>query len=298
MIIMDNVHWWLSNQSYNLSSSFGVPFLVPLVLRRVVSHVIATTWPSLLLHTSTSNSSSEQQQQKKANTTTRKTGSHWLDLFAHGPLGYGASKLVMAVVGISIYQLVRRKESISLQVTSSLLHYCQVGTLWPGHAPWLPLLVGGVAVAVNAVLWVWSTLQQTRGNHSGVENMVADSTNRTLSRTEHMRYLTWAAINATCEEVVYRGLVRSEFHALWTMLPKTGRNDENNIWINLAQATTFGIAHYYGIPSGLTGVGLTLIYGGLMGVLADVGQGLFWPIITHTIADYYIFVTIARRKLD
>ena len=48
----------------------------------------------------------------------------------------------------------------------------------------------------------------------------------------------------------------------------------------------FVILHYYGISSGLTGVGLTLtfIYEWIMGVLMEeVGDGgLFLPIVAHT----------------
>ena len=65
---------------------------------------------------------------------------------------------------------------------------------------------------------------------------------------------------------------------------------------NLSQALVFGLWHYHGIPSGWTGVGLTFVYGYIMGLLYQYGDGLFLPIVAHTIADYYIFTIIARNQ--
>jgi membrane protease YdiL (CAAX protease family) len=66
----------------------------------------------------------------------------------------------------------------------------------------------------------------------------------------------------------------------------------SNIW----QAAIFGIWHYHGIPSGLPGVALTFVYGLVMGLLMDYGGGLLLPILAHSIADYFIFVVIARQQ--
>lgn len=125
--------------------------------------------------------------------------------------------------------------------------------------------------------------------------MVSGTTHRALTVQEHVQLLGWALVNAACEEVVFRGLVRGELYALCydVGLPSPRQHAITNV----VQASIFGIGHYYGIPSGWTGVGLTLVYGGLMGLLADTGHGLFWPIVAHCLADYYIFAAIARRKL-
>jgi hypothetical protein len=48
----------------------------------------------------------------------------------------------------------------------------------------------------------------------------------------------------------------------------------------------------------MTGVALTFVYGYIMGLLKEtIGEGgLLLPIIVHTVADYYIFTTIARQS--
>jgi hypothetical protein len=70
-----------------------------------------------------------------------------------------------------------------------------------------------------------------------------------------------------------------------------------NVFSNIFQAGVFGIWHYYGIPSGAVGVGLTFVYGLLMGGLSDYNDGLGLAIVAHSVADYYIFAAIARRQL-
>lgn len=61
---------------------------------------------------------------------------------------------------------------------------------------------------------------------------------------------------------------------------------------------SFGAAHWNGIPSGPLGVGLTFIYGILMGLLHEWNGGLLLPVVAHTIADYYILAVIARKHFE
>ena len=115
--------------------------------------------------------------------------------------------------------------------------------------------------------------------------MVHDSIGRSLSLNEHVHLFTLAAINAFCEEVTSRGFWRAEYQKYTTITNA-----------NLLQAVMFGIWHYHGIPSGYTGVGLTFVYGSIMGLLQDYfGGGLLLPILAHTLADYFIFSVIARQ---
>jgi Type II CAAX prenyl endopeptidase Rce1-like len=73
---------------------------------------------------------------------------------------------------------------------------------------------------------------------------------------------------------------------------------------NIVQGMIFGLWHYFGIPSGWTGVVLTTVYGWTMGFLSDwnvpnnapTTTGLVLPIVTHSMADYYIFTVIAREN--
>mmetsp|Transcript_19881 Transcript_19881/g.43187 ORF Transcript_19881/g.43187 Transcript_19881/m.43187 type:complete len:308 (+) Transcript_19881:161-1084(+) len=195
----------------------------------------------------------------------------------NGPLGAGASKVVDVVVGIFLWRLLK-KEWPAMQI---------FGKQYPGVFEWSILV--GVSVAVNFVLYAWSKIAKTRGNHEGVNRMVASSRDKkSLTPREHLLYGGLAFVNATCEEVSFRYFWRTEFAVYLS--------DRH---ANLAQAAIFGILHYYGIPSGLAGVGLTFVYGWIMGLLMNHvgGGGLFLPIATHTIADYYLFSSIARRKI-
>ena len=128
--------------------------------------------------------------------------------------------------------------------------------------------------------------------------MVESTMGRDLSAMERAKLFVWAYVNAACEEVTSRGLVRGDFDILLLNPLNSGNKHHPDLISNLAQATLFGLAHYQGIPSGWTGVALTTVYGLVMGLMADVGDGLFWPIMAHAIADYFIFATIARRKMD
>jgi membrane protease YdiL (CAAX protease family) len=158
---------------------------------------------------------------------------------------------------------------------------------WP-DAPIL-LLVLFISAVVNLVLWLWSRSFLTRGNHDGVNQMVASSVGRSLSRAEHVNVAVSAVVNAVSEEVMSRGVWRLEFErSVHPPMSSTGTN--------ILQALVFGIWHYYGIPSGVAGVVLTFGYGLIMGLLMDYGKGLLLPILAHSIADYFIFAIIARQK--
>lgn len=206
-----------------------------------------------------------------------------------GPLGPGVGKLWDACVGTLFFRLV----SPHFRDFSSWTEYCSIGPLWPNW--WLPLCVVILSMGVNVVLWIWSTcLKNSRGAHEGVHRMVKGTINRRLSTREHAVLVAWSLTNAICEEVSSRGFNRWEFSALWGNHGPTNSRvfDPSNLW----QATTFGLAHFYGVPSGWTGVGLTFVYGWIMGFLQDIGGGLLYPILTHTMADYFIFSQIARRQ--
>ncbi|KAL7573582.1 hypothetical protein ACA910_008718 [Epithemia clementina (nom. ined.)] len=208
-------------------------------------------------------------------------------------------------------------------------------TWWQLGAVMLVLSLG-----VNGVLWLWSTLitnttatttSERDGrpqHHEGVRTMVQPTVGRTLTATEQSKLTAWALLNALCEEVESRGLNRAEFQYLMTvMLPffvdHSSQSCSNSSFVrrffldasNLWQALVFGLLHYHGIPSGWSGVGLTLVYGWIMGLLAHVvvvatmegddqendnnnhTTSLTFPIVTHAVADYFIFAYIARRQL-
>mmetsp|Transcript_57523 Transcript_57523/g.136847 ORF Transcript_57523/g.136847 Transcript_57523/m.136847 type:complete len:290 (+) Transcript_57523:57-926(+) len=164
--------------------------------------------------------------------------------------------------------------------------------LWPAAFGLGPLpgwkAVGAMlflAAGVNVVLAVWS--QYFTGDHNKVHDMVSDSRNRKLSVREHFGLAALAVGNAWCEEMVSRGFFRHELQSRGGL----SRNAAN-FW----QALSFGFWHYHGIPSGPTGVALTFVYGGIMGLLCDFAGGMLMPLVAHSIADYYIFAIIARQS--
>jgi len=188
-----------------------------------------------------------------------------------GPYGYGCGKFCETICA---YFLLSRDRSIAFQL----------GPL-PGGKDLLLVLL--LSLAVNAVLSLWSRLVGSRGDHKGVNKMSKKSLGRTLSAVEHFQLGLLALGNALCEEVVSRGFFYHEFRTSAHLSPNIA---------NMAQALAFGVWHFHGIPSGFTGVGLTFIYGLIMGYLRDYYGGLLLPILAHTVADYFIFAVIVRKS--
>ncbi|KAG7338034.1 CAAX protease self-immunity-domain containing protein [Nitzschia inconspicua] len=195
-------------------------------------------------------------------------------LQAQGPLGTGAYKVIQVVVAAGLLRLFEGKWP-----------FIQVGPL-PCPLAWTVVIA--ISLAVNGVLHVWSRTTQSRGTHHGVDQMVKSSLQRSLTVHESVYYAMMAFINAVCEEVTFRWFWWQEFEVFYG----------DSITANIAQATIFGIWHYHGIPSGMAGVVLTFVYGWMMGELKERlgGGGLLLPILAHTLADYYIFTSIARGK--
>ena len=268
-----------------LEPSSSWRWVAPMLARRLLSRPLAVGWPRLLLgwnHQGSSQSQATNDKNKKDKAPSSLAFTSWLQVLVDGgPLGPGCAKLVHAALGVGLY---------AVWAPSLLQDYWRCGSILPPQAPWLPAVVAGVSIAVNGVLWLWSYLQKSRGNHDGLNQLVAPTLDRALTVGERLQLALWATLNAACEEVAYRVLLRADLAALWQMPAHESSS-------NFAQAVVFGLAHYHGIPSGWTGVALTLVYGGIMGAMADMGQGLLYPIVAHAVADYYIFATIARRKL-
>ena len=191
-----------------------------------------------------------------------------------GPFGYGCGKFCETIC--AYFLLSSNDRSVAFEL----------GPL-PGRTELLLVLF--LSLAVNTVLSLWSRLTRSKGNHKGVSAMSKKSLGRNLSIVEHVQLALLAFGNALCEEAVSRGFFYHEFKMSAQLSPNIA---------NAAQALAFGIWHYNGIPSGFTGVGLTFVYGLIMGVLRNYGGGLLLPILAHTIADYFIFAVIVRKKSE
>jgi membrane protease YdiL (CAAX protease family) len=191
------------------------------------------------------------------------------------PLGNGCAKVCEVIAAILLYKLGNKKEPLPMEL----------GTVNMTIPAIVVLLV--ISVTTNFVLQKWSSQTNHAYAHEGVRAWVDDSVGRSLSRREHLSLLGMALVNAACEEVSSRGFWKAEF------LLHTNSTIHQ---ANFLQAAAFGWWHYHGIPSGWAGVGLTFVYGLIMGLLQDYYGGLLVPILAHTIADYFIFSVIARKS--
>ncbi|WP_373488702.1 lysostaphin resistance A-like protein [Blastomonas sp.] len=93
--------------------------------------------------------------------------------------------------------------------------------------------------------------------------------------------LGFALLNATMEELIWRGAIQS-----WLA---------GHTSIRLAiliQALSFGALHWAGFPSGWSGVALATFYGVMLGWLRHATGGLAAPIVAHILADITIFLLV------
>lgn len=226
-----------------------------------------------------------------------------------GPLGPGGAKIWEALAGATwVLQsglgTVRPSSSSSKVVYHEYLTWGKPVYQQPLRV-WLGLAL--LCLAVNLVLSGWSSLHMRQDKplqHEGVATMVRSSVGRSLRVRDHLRLLYWAVANAICEEVTSRGVWRIYFEDLLLRSVVGTHQDYETartgmrLYSNLCQAAVFGMWHYHGIPSGAVGVGLSFVYGLVMGGLADYDRGLGLAVIAHSVADYYIFAAIARKQLQ
>lgn len=93
--------------------------------------------------------------------------------------------------------------------------------------------------------------------------------------------LGFALLNATMEEMIWRGGIQS-----WLV-------EHTTIAVAiLLHGISFGALHWAGFPSGWTGVALATIYGVMLGWLRHATGGLAAPIVAHILADLTIFLLV------
>jgi len=160
------------------------------------------------------------------------------------------------------------------------------GSFKAGRSPsWATLLACAVvAVGTGAVLRIWSNVTNSIGNHAGVQGMVRQQRQRQENGDGKLYILTMAGVNAFCEEAVYRCLFLYGLQLGGWAAPAA----------NVIQALQFGIAHFYGVPSGWSGVALSAIYGLILGYITVAFDGVGVVLLLHTSADYIIFTEIVK----
>jgi hypothetical protein len=94
--------------------------------------------------------------------------------------------------------------------------------------------------------------------------------------------LILAAMNAFSEELSYRAAF------LAPLVPVTGKTHAI-----LLTATTFGLAHFYGVPYGIIGVIMSFVLGYLLSKSMVETRGFFWAWLIHFLQDVAIFTFIA-----
>ena len=95
--------------------------------------------------------------------------------------------------------------------------------------------------------------------------------------------LGFSVFNAAMEEFVFRGMV---MQALDSAFGPGGLSVAIQAWL-------FGAGHYReGFPNGGWGLGMTFVYGIMLGTIRRRSQGMFAPWIAHVCADMVIFVIL------
>jgi membrane protease YdiL (CAAX protease family) len=87
----------------------------------------------------------------------------------------------------------------------------------------------------------------------------------------------FAAINATLEETIYRGLLQDRLEPVFGGLGAVA-----------LQAVSFGLQHAHGVPRGFLGVVLTGSWAVMLGLLRRHARGLLAPILAHFVADMVV----------
>jgi membrane protease YdiL (CAAX protease family) len=90
-----------------------------------------------------------------------------------------------------------------------------------------------------------------------------------------------AVMNAFAEEFLYRSALLPQ------VLPAFGKATSL-----LLVAAWFGLAHYFGVPTGLTGVIVTGIAGWVFAKSMVETRGMGWALILHTVGDFTIYTVM------
>lgn len=90
-----------------------------------------------------------------------------------------------------------------------------------------------------------------------------------------------AAMNAFAEEFLYRAALLPQ------LLPAFGKSTAI-----LIAAIWFGLAHYFGVPSGITGVLITAIGGWFFAKSMVETRGMGWPWFMHFVSDFAVYMVI------
>ena len=95
--------------------------------------------------------------------------------------------------------------------------------------------------------------------------------------------VVFSVVNAALEEAAYRGVVQQSLE----------RALGPGATALILQAAAFAALHYRaGFPRGVAGIGLTFIYGLVLGVIRRHSRGLMAPVVIHVLTDLAIVAII------
>lgn len=94
--------------------------------------------------------------------------------------------------------------------------------------------------------------------------------------------LGFAWVNATLEELLFRGLLLDRLQALWP----------SRVAPVVTQACVFGLCHLYGVPRGPWGVVMAGTWAVMLGWLRQRSGGLLAPTLAHWVADVLVVAMV------
>jgi membrane protease YdiL (CAAX protease family) len=98
----------------------------------------------------------------------------------------------------------------------------------------------------------------------------------------------FALLNGAGEEAMFRGIY-------WDGLASLFRSP---CTVVLTQALFFGLCHFRGFPSGPIGIGLSFLYGAVMGLIRHRTGGILAPVIAHVLTDAMIAIVVLTSALQ
>ncbi len=181
------------------------------------------------------------------------------------------SKMAVALVMVAVLLILRYSRS-QIYLTKGRLDAPITPVRWMGFPrpdPWWSF--GGqysvyIPLGMGTVLWLTSRVPL-----SSLER----------AATWLPAILVFAAMNAFSEEITYRASMLATLE---------GPAGYQQAW--LMSAAFFGIAHFYGVPYGWTGMLLAGFNGWLLGKAMLETRGLFWAWWMHFLQDVVIFLFI------
>lgn len=141
-----------------------------------------------------------------------------------------------------------------------------------GRVEWLPVLVPALTAAVALPLWFALDPSADPGRYPFPDLPAA---------LLLVGALVFATVNAALEELCFRAFMQGALDELTT----------SAIAI-VIQGVAFGVAHWFGFPSGWWGVLLAGSWGVALGFVRWRCEGLLAPWIAHVFADLTIFAVL------